>query len=167
MAAWDQPLRHIKRTRDHTSGLYSPADLPTGPPYVLRPGIPSPGLPIPLRHPIAQTDYGGTGILTCFPSTTPFGLSLGTDSPKADCPCLGNLGLTANGVLIRFIATRAGIVSSVRHQQSSRSASYLAQNAPLPSCTPKSTQSAASVNSLSPVELSAQGRSTSELLRFL
>ena len=30
-----------------------------------------------LRHPIASRS--GTGMLTCFPSTTPFGLALGTD----------------------------------------------------------------------------------------
>ena len=35
-----------------------------------------------LRHPIAAMP--GTGILTCFPSTTPFGLALGTDSPCSD-----------------------------------------------------------------------------------
>ena len=35
-----------------------------------------------LRHPIAVAP--GAGILTCYPSTTPFGLALGTDSPSAD-----------------------------------------------------------------------------------
>ena len=35
--------------------------------------------PIFLRHPIAQTPLGGAGILTCCPSATPFGLTLGTD----------------------------------------------------------------------------------------
>ena len=35
--------------------------------------------PILLRHPIAQTPSGGAGILTCCPSATPFGLTLGTD----------------------------------------------------------------------------------------
>ena len=32
-----------------------------------------------LRPPFAQTERGGTGISTCFPSPTPFGLSLGPD----------------------------------------------------------------------------------------
>ena len=32
-----------------------------------------------LRHPIAQTPLGGAGMLTCCPSATPFGLTLGTD----------------------------------------------------------------------------------------
>ena len=29
--------------------------------------------------PLLITNYGGTGMLTCFPSTTPFGLALGAD----------------------------------------------------------------------------------------
>ena len=37
-------------------------------------------LPSTLRHPITSLSaIAGTGILTCFPSTTPFGLALGTD----------------------------------------------------------------------------------------
>ena len=34
-----------------------------------------------LRHPIAQTTQRGTGILTCCPSATPFGLTLGPTNP--------------------------------------------------------------------------------------
>ena len=34
-----------------------------------------------LRHPISQTLLGGTGISTCCPSPTPFGLGLGPDLP--------------------------------------------------------------------------------------
>ena len=65
------------RSRHHASGLNGNADLPALPPYTLKPGIPAPGSPTLLRPPIAFTS--GTGILTCFPSTTPFGLALGTD----------------------------------------------------------------------------------------
>ena len=36
--------------------------------------------------------YTGTGISTCCPSTTPFGLALGPDLPRADEPSSGNLG---------------------------------------------------------------------------
>ena len=54
---------------------------------------------------------GGAGILTCFPSPTPFGLGLGFDSPWEDYPTPGNLGLTATGFLARFIATHARIVT--------------------------------------------------------
>ena len=57
-------------------------DLPKFPAYNLSPGQPSPGMPSLLRHSIAVT--AGAGILTCFPSTTPFGLALGADSPCAD-----------------------------------------------------------------------------------
>ncbi len=40
-----------------------------------------------LRPPIAQTSLRGTGILTCCPSTTPFGLALGPTNPtRIDLP---------------------------------------------------------------------------------
>jgi hypothetical protein len=84
--------------------------LPTGPTYTLEPGHPTPGLHNLLRPPIASDC--GTGILTCFPSTTPFGLALGTDSPCADERCAGNLGLTASGLFTRFIATHVSIRTS-------------------------------------------------------
>ena len=57
-------------------------DLPKSSPYSLKPGQPSPGSPSLLRLSIAAIQ--GTGILTRFPSTTPFGLALGADSPCAD-----------------------------------------------------------------------------------
>jgi len=49
-------------------------DLPGKPAYTLKPGQPSPGQHSLLRPPFAVTP--STGILTCFPSTTPFGLAL-------------------------------------------------------------------------------------------
>ena len=52
-------------------------DLPGMPPYTLGPAIPAAGGPSLLRPPFALIE--GTGILTCFPSTTPFGLALGAD----------------------------------------------------------------------------------------
>jgi hypothetical protein len=55
---------------------------------------------------------GGTGILTRFPSTTPFGLTLGPDLPWEDEPSPGTLGLTARWILTTFIATHAGILTS-------------------------------------------------------
>ena len=57
-------------------------DLPGKPAYTLKPGQPSPGQHSLLRPPFAVTP--STGILTCFPSTTPFGLALGVDSPCPD-----------------------------------------------------------------------------------
>ncbi len=72
------------RCKQHSSsrlGIKDP-DLPKSSAYMLKPGQPSPGSPSLLRLSIAVTR--GTGILTRFPSTTPFGLALGADSPCAD-----------------------------------------------------------------------------------
>ena len=63
-----------------------------------------------LRLPIASKR--GIGILTDFPSTTPFGLALGADSPCADERGAGNLGLSASGPFTRFIATHVSIRTS-------------------------------------------------------
>ena len=54
----------------------------------------------------------GTGILTRFPSVTPFGLTLGPDLPWEDEPCPGNLGFTARWILTTFVATHACILTS-------------------------------------------------------
>jgi hypothetical protein len=54
----------------------------------------------------------GTGILTCFPSTTLFSLALGADSPYADERCVGNLGLPATRNFTLFIATHVSIRTS-------------------------------------------------------
>src|SRR6185295_17705048 len=81
----------------------SHADLPTRHAYLLKPGQPTPGLHNFLRPLIASRR--GTGILTCFPSATPFGLALGADSPCADERGAGNLGLTACGLFTRINAT--------------------------------------------------------------
>ena len=85
-------------------------DLPGTSAYMLKPGQPSPGRPSLLRHPIAATI--GAGILTCFPSTTPFGLALGADSPCADERCAGTLGLSARRIFTSFIVTHVSIRTS-------------------------------------------------------
>jgi len=87
-----------------------PPDLPKSHAYTLKPGHPTPGLHNLLRLPIASDN--GTGILTCFPSTTLFSLALGADSPCVDERCAGNLGLTASGPFTRFIATHVSIRTS-------------------------------------------------------
>ena len=57
------------------------ADLPAQEPYGLdRRFHPSAVLPSCVP-PSLVTDYGGTGMSTCCPSTTPFGLALGPDLP--------------------------------------------------------------------------------------
>ena len=60
----------------------APPDLPKGTASTLSPRLPMRGPPNLLRLSIALTR--GAGILTCFPSTTPFGLALGADSPCVD-----------------------------------------------------------------------------------
>jgi hypothetical protein len=85
-------------------------DLPKISAYLLGPGQPSPGRPSLLRHPIAVTL--GVGILTYFPSTTPFGLALGADSPCADERCAGTLGLSARRIFTSFIVTHVSIRTS-------------------------------------------------------
>ena len=42
--------------------------------------------------------YCGTGISTCCPSTTPLGLALGPDFPRADQLYPGNLGYSAGRI---------------------------------------------------------------------
>ena len=55
--------------------------------------------------------YAGTGISTRHPSTTPVGLVLGPDSPRADEPGPGTLGLSALGTPTPVIATHACILT--------------------------------------------------------
>ncbi len=57
-------------------------DFPKISAYILSPGQPTPGRFSLLRPSIAVTR--STGMLTSCPSTTPFGLALGADSPCAD-----------------------------------------------------------------------------------
>ena len=58
-------------------GLLPPISSPTS----LAPALPPAGQPTLLRHPFAQSTSRGTGILTCCPSATPFGLTLGPTNP--------------------------------------------------------------------------------------
>ncbi len=64
---------------------------------------------VPLIH--HGRAHTGTGISTRCPSTTPVGLALGPDSPWADWPGPGTLGLTAGKVLTCLIATHACILT--------------------------------------------------------
>ena len=118
--------------------------------------------------PPASTTRGGFGILTEFPSSTPFGLDLGSDSPRADEPPPGNLGLTASRFLTCFVATHIGISSRRNSTGPFGPASPSLQRSPTaePSTEVESLP-VASVPCLSPVIFSAQPRLTSELLRFL
>ena len=53
MAAWDQPVYGLAASPSPL-GVNSPADLPAGPPYQLRPALPIAGWPTLLRHPFAD-----------------------------------------------------------------------------------------------------------------
>ena len=110
---------------------------------------------------------GGAGILTGFPSATPFGLTLGPGLPWADEPSPGNLGLSARGILTPFVATYAGILSSLPSSAPRGTPSSGKERSPTTEYLPQGIQSVASVADLSPATFSAQRRSTSELLRTL
>ncbi len=81
--SWKHGINHFPVQRPVVSYLdIKSPDLPKLSAYILSPGQPSPGRFSLLRPSIAVTP--STGILTSFPSTTPFGLALGADSPYAD-----------------------------------------------------------------------------------
>ena len=103
-------------------------------------------------------------MLTGFPSTTPFGLALGADSPCADERCAGTLGLSARRIFTSFIVTHVSIRTSDTSSKPYGSPSQAYRTLLYHACK---HASAASVYSLSPVTSSAQADSTSELLRFL
>jgi hypothetical protein len=97
----------------------SPHRLPT-----TRAGPTQPVAAAPLKEGIGRPPFGwladlfrygrrytGTGISTRCPSTTPVGLALGPDSPWADWPGPGTLGLPAGKVLTCLIATHACILT--------------------------------------------------------
>ena len=63
---------------------------------------------------IAQARASGTGMLACCPSAAPFGLALGADSPRADEPAPGNLGIPASGILTPIFVTHVRIITPKR-----------------------------------------------------
>ncbi len=81
--SWKHGINHFPAQRPVVSYLdIKNPDLPKLSAYILSPGQPTPGRSSLLRHSIAV--IVSTGMLTSFPSTTPFGLALGADSPCAD-----------------------------------------------------------------------------------
>ncbi len=113
----------------------------------------------------ASSSYsGGTGISTCFPSTTPFGLALGPDLPWADEPSPGILRLPAGRILTCLIVYlyRHSLFSLVHDSFPYRFSPMRTLLYQLHYCN-----SASSVHCLSPVTFSAQNPWTSELLRTL
>ena len=70
-------VQTVVRTPHNALTLNGEPDLPNSPVYTLIPRQPTLGSATLLRPPIASSI--GTGILTCFPSTTHFCLALGAD----------------------------------------------------------------------------------------
>ena len=97
--------------------------------------------------------YRSTGISTCCPSTTPLGLALGPDLPRADQLYSGNLGYSA-GRILTFLSLLIPAFSLLL---------LPVCNAPLPMF--KTFLSFGDV--FQPRTFSAQDLSTSELLRTL
>ncbi len=90
---------------------------------------------VPLIH--HGRAHTGTGISTRCPSTTPVGLALGPDSPWADWPGPGTLGLSAGKVLTCLIATHACILTPTPSTTPSLGGFTGVQDAPLPNVNPQ------------------------------
>ena len=75
--------------------------------------------------------YCSTGISTCCPSTTPFGLALGPDLPRADQLYSGNLRYSA-GRILTFLSLLIPAFSLRCNPQLLPVLLRLASNAPLP-----------------------------------
>lgn len=128
------------------------------------------GLPFGWLVPVIHQGrlYTGTGISTRCPSTTPVGLALGPDSPWADWPGPGTLGLSAGKVLTCLIATHACILTPTPSTTRSLCGFTGCRTLPYPTSPPKGVVvAAASAVCLSPATLSAHNHLTSELLRTL
>ncbi len=137
-------------------------DLHGKPAYTLKPGQPSPGQHSLLRPPFAVTP--STGILTCFPSTTPFGLALGSTHPAPinvgqEPLVFRRAGFSpALSLLMSAFALLIPPATLTGHLQAYRTLPY-------PTTHKRRCRSFGAW--FSPVTSSAQADSTSELLRFL
>src|SRR5215469_2864002 len=78
----------------------------------------------------------GTGISTRHPSTTPVGLALGPDSPWAEQPGPGTLGLPAPRIPTADIATHACILTRHPSTRGLRPGFTGGGDAPLPNTPP-------------------------------
>ena len=122
----------------------------------------------PRVPPSLKRPWSGAGILTCSPSTTPFGLALGPTSPGWIILPQEPLDFRWHGFSPCFHATHSGIRTWPRSTTPSRMPSPLRPTLPYhspPDGRPPGGKSAASVAHLSPDTFSAQNHWTSELLR--
>ena len=108
-------------------------------------------------------DPHSTGISTCCPSTTPFGLALGPDLPRADQLYPGNLGYSA-GRILTFLSLLIPAFSLPNSPLSLPVQLLRVGIAPLPCVLPRILSFGVVFQ---PRTFSAQGLSASELLRTL
>ena len=87
-------------------------------------------LPLSTRVPTVLL-YCSTGISTCCPSTTPFGLALGPDLPRADQLYSGNLRYSA-GRILTFLSLLIPAFSLLKNPLLFTVQLRLFKNAPLP-----------------------------------
>src|SRR5665647_1118391 len=119
--------------------------------------------------------FAGPGISTRCPSTTPVGLALGPDLPRADQLDPGTLGYSADGFLARHSLLMPAFSLVWRPRLDHSAASLATRRSPTHQhawTTPEgmagqSVNATASVVCLSPATLSARNHLTSELLRTL
>ena len=95
--SWRLLLLYLYRYVPSASRLQIDKRFSRLPPTSLARTIPSVRPISLLRHSI--TPLRSTGISTCYPSTTPLGLALGPDLPRADEPSSGNLGFSVRRIL--------------------------------------------------------------------
>ena len=107
--------------------------------------------------------YSSTGISTCCPSATPFGLALGPDLPRADQLYPGNLGYSA-GRIPTFLSLLIPAFSLLIRPLLLTVQLLPYKNAPLPMHLHASLSFG---GVFQPRTFSAQDLSTSELLRTL
>ena len=141
----------------HVFGLVSGfANLP---PTSLAPVFP---FPVVLSFCVPTVlSYRSTGISTCCPSTTPLGLALGPDLPRADQLYSGNLGYSA-GRILTFLSLLIPAFSLPCSPQLLPVLLLPLCNAPLPTLRFRGFGGV-----FQPRTFSAQDLSTSELLRTL
>ena len=163
MSVWDQLLRYLI-SLDVTSQDPRRTDFPVLLPTRLYAHNQRCALPTLLRHSILKRPAGSIEISINCPSPTPFGLSLGPGLPWEDEPSPGNLRFSAGEILTPLIAYLYR--HSHFHALQCSLQNTFSAHGTLP--YPRSEDHAiVSVTDLSPVEFSAQGHSTSELLRTL
>ena len=163
--SWQPGIIHLVtiRSRHHLSECLAEGICLLSPPTGLHRHFQSPaGLPVCVP-PSLKRAQGRTGILTRWPSPTPCGLGLGTDSPWAEYLAQEPLGLRRGGFTppLSLLMPTCALPSGPRRVTV---ALHPPGNAPLP-CRLRGIRRVGTP--LESREFSAPYHSTSELLRFL